>query len=224
MKFNYWDRMRLLCKLDADGGDGGGTGSSGEGNPDDKGGNAGGADGGSNDKTFTQEQVNSMIAAEKRKNLSSMYKGLGFESEEDAKAFVEKYKQEEEKNKSDLVKAQEAAKKAEAEKKAEQSKAQDLQYRFDAMAEGCDAKSAEDVVVLARAKMSDEKDFATALKEVKEQYPAMFGQDGSSGGGTGGGGTSPRKKLSSGDLTGMGKRLAEQRKQNNTAKSNEYFK
>ena len=79
MKFNYWDRVRLLCKLDADGGNGGGTGSSGEGNPDDKGGNAGGADGGSNDKTFTQEQVNSMIAAEKRKNLSSMYKGLGFE-------------------------------------------------------------------------------------------------------------------------------------------------
>lgn len=224
MKFNYWDKVKLLCKLDADGGDGGGTGGSGEGNPDDKGGNAGGADGGSNDKTFTQEQVNSMIAAEKRKNLSSMYKGLGFESEEDAKAFVEKYKQEEEKNKSDLVKAQEAAKKAEAEKKAEQSKAQDLQYRFDAMAEGCDAKSAEDVVVLAKAKMSDEKDFATALKEVKEQYPAMFGQDGSSGGGTGGGGTSPRKKLNSGDLTGMGKRLAEQRKQNNTAKSNEYFK
>lgn len=226
MKFNYWDSIRFLCKLDADGGNGGssseGAGGTGEGghsnDPNSTGGNN------SSDKTFTQEQVNSMIAAEKRKNLSSMYKGLGFESEEDAKAFVEKYKQEEEKNKSDLVKAQEAAKKAEAEKKAEQSKAQDLQYKFDAMAEGCDAKSAEDVVVLAKAKMSDDKDFATALKEVKEQYPAMFGQDGSSGGGTGGGGTSPRKKLSSGDLTGMGKRLAEQRKQNNTAKSNEYFK
>lgn len=226
MKFNYWDKVKLLCKLDADGGDGGssgeGAGGTGEGghsnDPNSTRGNNSG------DKTFTQEQVNSMIAAEKRKNLSSMYKGLGFESEEDAKAFVEKYKQEEEKNKSDLVKAQEAAKKAEAEKKAEQSKAQDLQYKFDAIAEGCDAKSAEDVVVLAKAKMSDEKDFATALKEVKEQYPAMFGQDGSSGGGTGGGGTSPRKKLNSGDLTGMGKRLAEQRKQNNTAKSNEYFK
>ena len=176
-------------------------------------------------KTFTQDQVNSMIAAEKRKNTSSFFKNLGFESEDAAKAFVEKYKGEEEKNKTDLVKAQEAQKKAEAEKAAEAAKAQDLQYRFDAMAEGCDAKSAPDVVVLAKAKMSDDKDFATALKEVKEQYPAMFGQTEDNGGGTGGGGTSPRKRTKGGDLSGMGKRLAEQRKQNDkAAKNSDYFK
>lgn len=219
MKFLYDEaKFKNLMKLDADG-SGGGTGS--EGGEDGSSGAEG--SGGNNDKTFTQEQVNSMIAAEKRKNLSSVYKGLGFESEDAAKAFVEKYKGEEEKNKSDLVKAQEAQKKAEAEKAAEAAKAQDLQYRFDAMAEGCDAKSASDVVVLAKAKMSDDKDFAAALKEVKEQYPAMFGSEGTSGG-TGGGGTSPRGKLKTGDLSGMGKRLAEQRKQNNTAKNNDYFK
>ena len=123
-----------------------------------------------------------------------------------------------------MVKAQEEAKKAQEEKAAEAARAQDLQYKFDAIAEGCDTKSAEDVVVLAKAKMSDDKDFAAALKEVKEQYPAMFGQS-ASGGGTGGGGTSPRGKLKVGDVSGMGKRLAEQRKQNNnTAKNNEYFK
>ena len=56
-------------------------------------------------KTFTQDQVNSMIAAEKRKNTSSFFKSLGFESEDAAKAFVDKYKGQEEKNKTDLVKA-----------------------------------------------------------------------------------------------------------------------
>lgn len=219
MKMNYWEKLFLLMKMDSDGGAGGGAGGS-----DGAGGDDGSGGGGNNDKTFTQEQVNSMIAQEKRKNLSSMYKGLGFESEEDAKAFIEKYKGQEEQNKSDLVKAQEAAKKLEAEKKAEQSKAQNLQYKFDAMAAGCDAKAADDVVVLAKAKMSDDKDFATALKEVKEQYPAMFGQTDSSGGGTGGGGTPPRKKLTGGDVSGIGKRLAEQRKQSNSAKENDYFK
>ena len=200
-----------------DGGSGGGGG--------DPAGNGDNGSGGAEDKTFTQEQVNSMIAAEKRKNLSSVYKGLGFDSEEAAKAFVDKYKGEEEKNKTDLVKAQERASQLEAEKNAEAAKAQDLQYKFDAMAEGCDAKSAADVVVLAKAKMSDDKDFAAALKEVKEQYPAMFGQtDNGNGGGTGGGGTSPRSKLKSGDLSGIGKRLAEQRKQNNTTKDHDYFK
>jgi hypothetical protein len=212
-----YDMMRGMKLSPDDGGSGGGGG--------DPAGNGDNGSGGAEDKTFTQEQVNSMIAAEKRKNLSSVYKGLGFDSEEAAKAFVDKYKGEEEKNKTDLVKAQERASQLEAEKSAEAAKAQDLQYRFDAMAEGCDAKSAADVVVLAKAKMSDDKDFAAALKEVKEQYPAMFGQtDNGNGGGTGGGGTSPRQKLKSGDLSGIGKRLAEQRKQNNTTKDHDYFK
>lgn len=209
--------MRGMKLSPDDGGSGGGGG-----NPA---GNGDNGSGGAEDKTFTQEQVNSMIAAEKRKNLSSVYKGLGFDSEEAAKAFVDKYKGEEEKNKTDLAKAQERASQLEAEKSAEAAKAQDLQYRFDAMAEGCDAKSAADVVVLAKAKMSDDKDFAAALKDVKEQYPAMFGQtDNGNSGGTGGGGTSPRQKLKSGDLSGIGKRLAEQRKQNNTTKDHDYFK
>ena len=212
-----YDMMRGMKLSPDDGGSGGGGG-----NPA---GNGDNGSGGAEDKTFTQEQVNSMIAAEKRKNLSSVYKGLGFDSEEAAKAFVDKYKGEEEKNKTDLVKAQERASQLESEKSAEAAKAQDLQYRFDAMAEGCDAKSAADVVVLAKAKMSDDKDFAAALKDVKEQYPAMFGQtDNGNGGGTGGGGTSPRQKLKSGDLSGIGKRLAEQRKQNNTTKDHDYFK
>lgn len=212
-----YDMMRGMKLSPDDGGSGGGGG--------DPAGNGDNGSGGAEDKTFTQEQVNSMIAAEKRKNLSSVYKGLGFDSEEAAKAFVDKYKGEEEKNKTDLVKAQERASQLEAEKRAEAAKAQDLQYRFDAMAEGCDAKSAADVVVLAKAKMSDDKDFAAALKEIKEQYPAMFGQtDNGNGGGTGGGGTSPRQKLKSGDLSGIGKRLAEQRKQNNTTKDHDYFK
>lgn len=214
---SVYDMMKGMKLSPDDGGSGGGGG--------DPAGNGDNGSGGAEDKTFTQEQVNSMIAAEKRKNLSSVYKGLGFDSEEAAKAFVDKYKGEEEKNKTDLVKAQERASQLEAEKNAEAAKAQDLQYKFDAMAEGCDAKSAADVVVLAKAKMSDDKDFAAALKEVKEQYPAMFGQtDNGNGGGTGGGGTSPRSKLKSGDLSGIGKRLAEQRKQNNTTKDHDYFK
>lgn len=219
---NYWMQKRFfnLIKFEAEGGSGGGSGE-----PDgDNKGSDGNEGSGSPEKTFTQEQVNSMLAAEKRKNFSSVYKGLGFDSEESAKAFVEKYKEEEEKNKTDLVKAQERAAQLEAEKNAEATKAQDLQYKFDAMAEGCDAKSAGDVVVLAKAKMSEDKDFAAALKEVKEQYPSMFGQTVGAGG-TGSGGTAPRGKMSSKDAQGMGARLAKQRRENNAiTKNTEYFK
>ena len=98
MEFNDLTRFKTLMKMDADGSGGaGGTGSAAEGDGGNGGSGGDGNSGGSTDKTFTQEQVNSMIAAEKRKNLSSVYKGLGFESEEAAKQFIEKYKQEEEK-------------------------------------------------------------------------------------------------------------------------------
>lgn len=209
---NGWTRWKMLAPDD---GSNGGSDSSDTSNTDS-------SDGGQ-EKTFTQNQVNSMIAAEKRKNFSSVYKSLGFESEEAAKEFVEKYKDQEEQEKSDLVKEQEKTKQLAAEKAAEQAKAKDLQYRFDAIAEGCDVKSAADVVVLVKAKMSDDKDFAAALEEVKEQYPAMFGHADNFFG-TGGGGTSPRSKLKVGDVSGIGKRLAEQRKENNKVKNYDYFK
>lgn len=211
--YDYYKWLKLLAP---DGGTGGGAADPEPDNPD--------GDGGTDpDKTFTQAQVNSMIANEKRKNMTSFYKGLGFESEDAAKAFVKKYQDQEEQNKTDLEKEQARAKQLEAEKQAEQEKATTLQYKFDAMAAGCDAKSADDVVTLAKSKMSDDKDFATALNEIKEQYPAMFNQPAGTGG-TGSGGTSPRKKMTSQGAAGIGERLAKQFKENNAPKTNDYFK
>lgn len=173
-------------------------------------------------KTFTQEQVNSMIATEKRNNKTSVYKGLGFENEEEAKDFITKYRQQEENNKTELEKIQQQVATLEAEKKAESLKAQSLEYRFTAIKEGCQPDSANDVVLLAKAKMTDDKDFETALKEIKDQYPVMFKQSESSAG-TGGGGTAARTPIKGGDISGIGKRLAEQKNKQN-ATQNEYFK
>lgn len=204
MNMNELRRLMNLKMMDADGNGGG--------EPDPK--------EPVDEPKFTQEQVNAITAAEKRKNIAGVYKGLGFESEEDAKAFIEKYREQEENNKSELEKANSTIAKLEAEKRAEMANATDLEYRFKAMEEGCDPKSAKDIVVLAKAKMTDDKDFESALKEVKDQYPSMFN---TVGGGTGGGGTTPRKKTET-DLSGIGKRLAEQRKSSSTTKDNEYFK
>lgn len=223
-KFYDFNRWLMLAPEGTGGGDASGEGSQDTG---DKGqgaeGSSQGGDGSSNDKTFTQDQVNSMIAADKRKTTNAIYKGLGFESEDQAKEFIGKYRQQEENNKSDLAKAQEKTQQLEAERNAEAAKAQDLQYKFDAMAAGCSTESVEDVIVLAKSKMGEDKDFATAIGEIKKQYPAMFSQTDTSGS-TGNGGTSPRKKVSGREITGMGKRLAEQRKQNSTTKDDGFFK
>ena len=71
-------------------------------------------------------------------------------------------------------------------------------------------------------KIADDKDFETVLQEIKDQYPIMFNAE-TKNNSTGGGGTVPRKK-SNNNISGMGKRLAEQRKQNNSiASNNSYF-
>lgn len=207
---NMLNRFNMLKLCEGDGG-GGTGGTSGEGNP---------GEGGEPPKTFDQEQVNSMIAAEKRKNISSVYKDLGFESAEEAKAFISAKQKEEEDKKDELTKAQERANQLEAEKKAEQEKTERLNYKFKAIEQGCDPGNAEDVVVLAQAKITSEKGFDTVLKEIKEQYPSMFTKTGE-GAGTGSGGTHPRT-MTNKDVEGMGKRLAEARK-GTAPKKNAYF-
>ncbi len=192
--------LNLLC-LEEDGGSGGSSGESGD-------------DGGQgNDdnppKTFTQEELNSIIAAEKRKNSASVYKALGFDNPDDAKAFVEKYKEVEEKDKSELDKSSERVKELEKEKAAEEKRARKAEYKFKAIESGCAAKDADDIVALAMSRVSDDKTFEEALKDVKESYPSLFN---SSEGGTGTGGNPPRRTGGNDSVQGIGKRLAEQRK------------
>lgn len=206
--------FNLMC-LEGEGGGGGGEGGdpkpNSDPNPEPK----------PADKTFTQDDVNRIIAAEKHKNQNSVYKALGFESSEEAKEFVEKYKKQEDDKKDELTKAQERTAALEKEKADETHKAQMVEYKFKVVEEGCDPKNAGDVVTLAVGRMSDDKDFEAALKEVKESYPTMF-ESSSSKGGTGSGGNPPRPgKPSGGESSGLGKRLAEQRK--NGVKKTSFF-
>ena len=157
------------------------------------------------EKTFTQEQVNGMMAKEKNKQSAAIYKEMGFESEEDAKSFVEKWRKQEEANKTDLEKEKARVRKLENDKRQQASINQNLQYKFDAIAAGCPAGTADDVVLLAKSKMSEDVDFAKALEDVKKQYPSMFKTEPTS---TGAGGVAPRGNGKDVDTSGIGERLA----------------
>lgn len=219
MKFDFLNSLFNLCTFDVEGSGGGAGGS--EGSGDSGGSNGGGSEGSQgsegNSKTFTQEELNNILASEKRKNINSVYKDLGFESSEEAKAYLEKHRKEDDDKKDELTKSQERLAELEKEKAAEAKRATEAEYRFKAIESGCDAKNAADVVVLATAKVSEDKDFETALKEIKETYPSLFSSsEGNSG--TGSNGSNPRGRRNGSDISGIGKRLAEQRK--NSAKSN----
>lgn len=165
------------------------------------------------EKTFTQEDLNRIAAQEKRQGVASVLKALGFEKEDDAKAFVEKYREVEDNKKDDLTKVQEQL---ETEKKAKEEaerKADLIEKKLKVASLGVAADKIEDVVTLALAKVTDSKDFETALEDLKTSYSMLF-EGGASAGSHGTGGTgNPPRSGKSGIEGGIGKRLAEQKKQ-----------
>lgn len=177
-------------------------------------------------KTFTQEDLNRIAAQEKRQGVASTLKELGFDKLEDAKAAIEAYNQQKQANMTEIERAQqekaEEAKKA----KAAEEKAEFVEQKFAAVAAGCSANNAADVVMLAKSRMTDAKTFEDALEEIKEQYPQMFekSNDSSNSGGTGGTGNPPRKPMKPGAEGSRAKRLAENRKLANSQKSSYFVK
>lgn len=215
-------RINLYPMFDAEGGGAGGEGA----NPEGQGNNSSGEgnnqknQGEGNNKTFTQEDLNRIGATEKRQGIASVLKNLGFEDEEKAKAFVNKYRQQEEDKKDDLTKAQENLQTEKKAKEEAEKRADLADKKFKVATMGVPSANIDDVVILATSKAVDGKTFDDALKELKTSYPTLFSAE-SQNRGTGTGGTHPSSRKH-GDNSGLAKRLAEQRKNTSGTKS-KYF-
>ena len=137
---------------------------------------AGGSQAAAGSRTFTQEEVNSLLAKERRDTQAK------FPDYEDLKAKAAQLDAIEEANKSDLEKAQAEA--ARYKKEAEELKA--AAKRADDVAEMA-GKYGVDAALLARMD-GDVEENAKFLKErgdTQQKYPSTF-DGGSQGGGTGG--------------------------------------
>lgn len=193
---------------DGAGGSGGSEGPEGE-----EGGEGGSNTGGKSGKTFTQEEVNRMLKAEKESAKKSLLKELGVDDAKTAKEGLEKYREIQDKNKTDAEKAKddlaaETKAKGEAEKRAILAEA-----KVEVLSAGCNPEYLEDVITLALKRVSDDKDLPTVVKEMKEdqKYKAFFtlGGSGSEDHGTGGG-SGYRRKQDSDKKGSLGSRLGEQ--------------
>lgn len=207
----------------AEGGEGGEPGAGGAGgNPDNGGsggpGGKGGEGGGTQTKTFTQEEVNRMLANEKRQGRQAALKALGLDpndkdAEKKAKAILDTQKTQAEKDAEALTTEKNARAEAEA-------KALAAERKLAVLTTGCKAEFVEEVFALASAKVNDSTDFEAALKAVKEKCPAFF--EGESDPGTGGGQGHRRKKTET-KSGALGSRLAQSVVSANP-KENPYFK
>ena len=186
---------------------GGGTNNSGGGSDGGNGGNQ------SQGKTFSQEDVNRMMAKEKQQGRNAVFNELGISPDDaDVISFIKAFVAakgasdgdggNQGDNSAELAQAQERARIAE--------------MKADAMKAGVKAQYVDDAVDLVRARYSDENnDFNAILNELKSKYAIWFEdteEDDKGGAGKRGTGSTISSKNQQGSKNnqeeGLGKRLA----------------
>lgn len=208
--------------------DGAGSGAGGEGGTD---GGQGGTDGnqagssgsagsqGTGAKTFTQEDVNRMMANEKRTARSALLKELGYEVKDGkitetiatVKGILDSGKTQQQLD-------QEARTTAESNLAAEKSKTSALQARVDVMTAGVKPEFVDDAIAMLLPQVTEQKPLSKLLEEYKTKYPAWYGESSGSGGT---GNSTKNGRNTGGTQSGLGKRLAES---NKSAAKSSYFK
>lgn len=157
-------------------------------------------------KTFTQEEVNTMMAAEKRQGKNSVLKELGLNPED--KDALKNLKMLLDGQKTDTQRLTDNLKAETEAKSAAEARALIAERKLMVLASGCLPDFVEEVTALATAKTSDAVPFETALKQVKEKCAAFFGEQGNGGSGTGQG-QGHKRTSGNGGAGGLGARLAQ---------------
>lgn len=170
-------------------------------------------------KTFTQEQVNALMANEKRSARAATLRELGYEVKDgkysetitSIKGILDAGKSQQQKDK-------EAKDQAETALNSEKSKTASLQAKIDVMTAGVKPDYVDDVITMLLPKVTEQKTLTQLLEEYKTKYPTWFGESSGSKG-TGGSTNPPRGK--DGKAGEFGKRLAQTGK---TSAKSSYFK
>lgn len=123
------------------------------------------------DNTFSQEDVNNIVAREAKKAQEKLLKQLGIEDFDNAKEGFQKFQEWQESQKTEAEKQAEQLEKLQSENESKDTTINQLQAQLSALKTGVIADSVEDVVALAKNYVSDDVDMDTAIKQVIEKYP-----------------------------------------------------
>lgn len=123
------------------------------------------------EKTFTQEDVNSIAAKEAKKAQEKLLKQLGVSDFKSAKEGLEKLKEIQDSQKTEAEKQAERLQEFETQNQTLSSENETLKAQISAMKLGVNADSVPDVVALAKNYVSDEVDMNAAMQMVVEKYP-----------------------------------------------------
>lgn len=126
-------------------------------------------------KTFTQEEVNRMMAKEKREGKLSVLKELGVEDVKNAKEGLKKYQEYLNAQKTEAQRAQEEAQRLAEEKAELEKKALMADIQVSALKSGIKADFLDDAIILAQSKKTDNTTYEDIFNELKQTYPNFAG-------------------------------------------------
>ena len=213
----YLERMNLQLF----GENGEGSGSEGAGNTAQQNGNQQNSnqnnqnsDGGAGEKTYTQAQVNVMLANEKRQGKQAILRALGIKDVNEGKS---KMQQQQQTNQQQLDEENQAAQLLSNARQAQinaEARAQAAERKLSVLKAGVRPEFVDDVVYIATGKATDAEDFEEVVTAMKETHSFYFMQDNNSNqnnNGTGGNANFKKQQQQQEQAGALGKRLAEQR-------------
>ena len=172
------------------------------------------ADGGAGEKTYTQAQVNVMLANEKRQGKQAILRALGIKDVNEGKS---KMQQQQQTNQQQLDEENQAAQLLSNARQAQinaEARAQAAERKLSVLKAGVRPEFVDDVVYIATGKATDAEDFEEVVTAMKETHSFYFMQDNNSNqnnNGTGGNANFKKQQQQQEQAGALGKRLAEQR-------------
>ena len=213
----YLERMNLqLFGANGEGSDGEGAGNTAQqnGNQQNSNQNNQNSDGGAGEKTYTQAQVNVMLANEKRQGKQAILRALGIKDVNEGKS---KMQQQQQTNQQQLDEENQAAQLLSNARQAQinaEARAQAAERKLSVLKAGVRPEFVDDVVYIATGKATDAEDFEEVVTAMKETHSFYFMQDNNSNqnnNGTGGNTNFKKQQQQQEQAGALGKRLAEQR-------------
>ena len=126
-------------------------------------------------KTFTQEDVNGLVAKEAKKAQEKVLRDLGITDFSSAKEGLNQFKQWQESQKSEADKQAELLATTQKENAEAKSQIQMLEAKVAALSLGVKAELLDDAILLANHLVSEDVTIDTALAQVLEKYPMFKG-------------------------------------------------
>src|SRR5690554_3709818 len=122
-------------------------------------------------KTFTQDDVNNLVAQEVKKAQEKLLKQLGIEDFNSAKEGMQRFREWQESQKTEAEKQAEQLQKLQEQSQTLATENEQLKAKLAVVQAGVNPNSIDDVVVLAKSYLSKDVDLNTAIGKVLEKYP-----------------------------------------------------